>query len=426
MTAALGLYRAALAVLAPFAAPILRRRARAGLEDPARLQERFGHASQTRPAGSLVWLHAASVGEMGVALQLRDGLAERRGDLSFLVTTGTRTSAQLFASRRPAALHQYAPIDRRDAVRRFLAHWRPDLGVFIESELWPNLALEAEARGVALALVNARMSEGALRRWRSFRASAARLLKPFDPIFAADARTSEGLAGIIGRAAPALGNLKLAAAAPPADAAALAALRAEIGPRPIWLAASTHPGEDEIVLAAHREIVAARPDALLILAPRHPERGAEIAALAGAAPRRSVGAVVGPSPVYVADTMGEMGLFYRLAAVSLVCGSLLPTLRGHNPIEPAKLGSAILAGPHVSSFGDLFEALDGAGGIGRAGTADEIAAAVLGLWRDEALRERRTRAAAAAAEEGGPALAATLDALLARLPPSPTRTHAAA
>jgi 3-deoxy-D-manno-octulosonic-acid transferase len=313
-------------------------------------------------------------------------------------------------------------------VRRFLAHWRPDLGIFIESELWPNLALEAQAQGVPLALVNARMSEGTLRRWGGFKASAAHLLHAFDPIIAADARTAEGLSRLTGRSVPEPGNLKLAASAPPADAAALAALRIEIGARPVWLAASTHDGEEAVVLAAHRRILAAHPDALLIIAPRHPARGARVAALAGGAPLRSRGEAIGEAHVYVADTMGELGLFYRLVPVALIGGSLSPGLRGHNPVEPAKLGATILVGPHVDSFADLYEALERASGVGRVETADEVASAIADLWRDAELRERRTRAARETAEQGGPALAATLDALMSRLNPAgePKRAHAAA
>jgi 3-deoxy-D-manno-octulosonic-acid transferase len=420
---ALAAYRAATTLLGPFAGLWLAARVREGKEDPDRLGERFGRYAQSRPAGALIWLHAASVGESGVALQLIEALSAHEPALSFLLSTGTRTSADLVARRAPpCATHVYAPLDRADAVRRFLDYWRPDLGVFVESEIWPNLILAAQARGVLLALVNARMSPKSLRRWRRWRAAGARLLQAFSFVAAADARTAEALSEVRGAEAPALGNLKLAAPAPRVDPGARAALAADIGARPVWFAASTHEGEDEIVLDAHARLRAEAPEALLILAPRHPERGETIAALAGGAPRRSRFQPVGTAPVYVADTLGELGLFYDLAPVALVAGSLLPELKGHNPIEPARLGAAILSGPHVESFEDLFAELFAVGGAMKVADADAIADAVARLWRDDAVRETQTSAARAVLTHGADALDTTVARLAALLP----QAHSAA
>lgn len=411
------MYRGATAIAGLFAGAYLSARADNGKEDPARLGERFGRYAQTRPAGTLIWLHAASVGESGVALSLVEALAARDASLSFLLSTGTRTSAELVARRAaPRTTHVYAPIDRADAVRRFMTHWRPDLGVFVESELWPNLILAAEARGVPLALVNARMSPSSLRRWENWSAAGKRLLRTFRFVSVADARTSAALARLREAPVTTLGNLKLAAPPPRVDAGARAALAREIGARPVWLAASTHLGEDEIALAAHDKLRAEAPDALLVLAPRHPERGEGVAALAGNAPRRSRGDAIGAAPVYVADTLGELGLFYNLAPLALVAGSLLPHLKGHNPIEPAKLGAAIVTGPHVESFQDLFDALFAAGGAVKVGNADELAAAVARLWRDAAARERQLKAARDVTARGAEAFAETVAQLEALLP----------
>ncbi|MBI1187137.1 MAG: 3-deoxy-D-manno-octulosonic acid transferase [Alphaproteobacteria bacterium] len=423
---ALSLYRAGAGALAPALTAWLKMRTQIGKEDAQRIGERYGRTEIARPPGRLVWLHGASVGEMGVVLQLQHGLALRDPELSFLVTTGTRTSADLFKTRAPKALHQYAPLDRVACVQRFLAHWRPDLGVFVESELWPNLALEARAMGVPLALVNARMSEASLGRWRRMRASIRHLLECFDPILAADARTADGLSDLAGRDVPGIGNLKLAAAAPHVDEAALAALREAIGERPVWLAASTHEGEEDIVAGVHSRLRTRHPNALLIIAPRHPERGASVAQIAERAPRRSLGQPIGAAPFYVADTIGELGMFYRLAPVSVVCGSLQPGLRGHNPIEPAKLGSAIITGPHVESFSDLYDALAQADAAVTVETPQDLEAAVARLWADEAARTRLTVAALKAADAGAPALAATLDALSARLGVAHAPTQASA
>lgn len=416
------LYRGATATLGGFAGLWLNARARSGKEDPARLGERFGRSATPRPAGTLVWLHAASVGESGVALQLAEAMAATRPALSFLISTGTRTSAELVARRAsPRTRHVYAPLDRADAVARFLAHWRPDLGVFVESELWPNLILEAERARIPLALVNARMSPDSLRRWTRWRAAGARLLGAFRFISAADARTGETLGAILGRRVATPGNLKLAAPAPAIDGDARRALAAEIGARRTWLAASTHAGEDEIVLAAHARLRTQEKEALLIIAPRHPERGAAVAALADGAPRRSLGAPIGATPVYVADTLGELGLFYSLAPAALIAGSLLPHLKGHNPVEPAKLGAAVLTGPYVESFSDLFAALAAAGGAQTVRNADDLAEAVARAWRDEANRAQQCAAALEVVSRGASALEETVASLLSLAPAE--RTH---
>jgi 3-deoxy-D-manno-octulosonic-acid transferase len=415
---ALTLYRAAAAVLGGLAGFWLEARAAKGKEDPARLGERLGKYAKPRPPGQLVWLHAASVGETGVALQICEALSAR--DASFLLTTGTTTSAQIAARRGGERLtHVYAPLDRPDAVARFIAHWRPDLGVFVESELWPNLILAAKRNGVPLALVNARMSPASLARWRSWAKAGARLWKAFAFVHCADQRTAQVASALRGAPAPLLANLKLAAPAPPVDPGARAELAAAIGARPLWLAASTHEGEDEIALAAHRLLRARWPDALLILAPRHPERGAAIAARAEAAPRRSRSDPISAAPVYVADSLGEMGLLYDLAPVALVAGSLLPGLTGHNPIEPAKLGAAILAGPYVESFEAVYDTLAQAGGATNVCNAQEIAAAVARLWEDRSAHARQTEAARSAVAGGDAALKQTLAALCALLENAP-------
>lgn len=417
---ALAAYRTATALLGPFAGLWLRLRANVGKEDSTRLQERFGRYTQARPAGALMWLHAASVGESGVALQLIEAIAARQPEVSFLMTTGTRTSAALVERAAPVRTHHvYAPLDRRDAVRRFLAHWRPDIGVFVESEVWPHLILEAHAAGVRLALVNARMSIGTLHRWRAWRSAGRRLFGAFAFAAAADERTADVIARLRAEAPHMLGNLKLAAPAPPVDQAVRAALAAEIGGRPLWLAASTHAGEEEIVLEAHARLRRDFPEALLIVAPRHPERGEAVAALAGGAPRRSHGEKIGVASIYIADTMGEMGALYNLAPVALVAGSMLAHLRGHNPIEPAKLGAAIISGPHVESFEPVYAALHRANAAIFVGDARELAAAVAQLWGEEAARSAQTSAARAYVAQNDGVLDRTVDELLALLPRQP-------
>lgn len=414
---ALLLYGVATRLAGPFAGLWLGARARNGKEDAKRVGERYGRYTRERPGGALIWLHAASVGESGVALALIEALAARDVSLSFLISTGTRTSADLIAQRMPArTTHIYAPLDRRDTVRRFLTHWRPDLAVFVESELWPNLILETEAAGVPLTLVNARMSPRSLRRWESWSNAGQRLSRAFAWMSAADQRTGAALTRLRGSPVAVLGNLKLAIAPPRVDVGARTALAQEIGGRRLWLAASTHPGEDEIMLQAHASLRAAFPDALLIIAPRHPERGAAVAALAGGAPRRSRFEPVGAASVYVADTLGELGLFYDLAPCTLIAGSMLAHLKGHNPVEPAKLGCAIVSGPNVESFQDLFDTLVAADGVTIAPGSDVLAAAIAALWRDEAARTAQAEAARAVIDQGAMAMDATVAQILALLP----------
>lgn len=414
---ALSAYRAATTLLGPFAALWLNRRANQGKEDPARLGERYGRYKQARPSGALIWLHAASVGESSVAIGLIEALGARDPSLSFLLSTGTRTSADLVARRAPLRTsHIYAPLDSAGAVRRFLDHWRPDLGVFVESEIWPNLIIAAQQRRIPLALVNARMSPKSLNRWQSWPKAGARMLSAFGYVSAADERTAAALSRVRGLPVPQLGNLKLAMPAPRVDQGARDALTQEIGARPLWVAASTHEGEEEIVFAAHALVRAEAADALLILVPRHPERGAGIATLAGNAPRRSRFEHIGNAPVYVADTLGELGVFYDLAPVALVAGSLLPYLKGHNPIEPAKLDAAILTGPNVESFQDLFDALGAANGAVTVSDAASLADAVATLWRDDAARARQVEAARAVMAQGAEALDTTVAQLLSLLP----------
>jgi 3-deoxy-D-manno-octulosonic-acid transferase len=405
-------YRLATQLAAPFMTRMVRKRAASGKEDGARLAERFANAPIVRPDGRFYWLHGASVGECGMLLALQAELARRHPHAYFLMTSGTVTSAAMIAARAPArTIHQFAPLDTPAIARRFIAAWRPDMGVFAESDLWPNQILESQRAGIPLALVNARMSPRSLRNWRRMGRSARRLLSAFHFICAADRRTSAGLGAIVRAPINHKGNLKLAAAIHPPSAAARDGFSAQIAGRPTWVAASTHAGEDEIVLSAHARLREAHPDALLIIAPRHPDRGAAIAALAGDAPRRALGEAIGPAPVYVLDTIGELMALYAASPVALICGSLLPNLRGHNPIEPTSVGCAVISGPFVESFSDLYDDLFAAGGASLARNGEEIAAAIGLLWSHPHELARRVEAARGVLAQGHNALKETADAL---------------
>lgn len=425
LPAVLRLYHAGLVVFEPLAGAVLAWRRRQGKEDPERIGERQGRPGRPRPAGTLVWAHGASVGETLSLLPVVERLA--RLGLSVLVTSGTRTSAELLVRRLPpGAFHQFAPIDAPRYVRRFVEHWRPHLALFAESEIWPNTILELDRRGIPLFLVNGRMSERSFRRWARVPFAAEALLARFAVCLTQSAPDAERLARLGARRVATAGNLKFDVPPPPGDPRRLAALSGAVSGRPVWVAASTHPGEDEAALAAHRTAALRHPDVLTIIAPRHPQRGAEIAAAAESvglrAARRSEGAE--PSrglDIYVADTMGEMGLLYRLAPVVFVGGTLVPK-GGHNPIEGTKLGAAILHGPHTANAAEIFSALDASGGALRIEDALALGRAVSDLLGDEALVREMARAGSETVRALGGAVERTMGAIEPFLPA--TRTSA--
>lgn len=400
----------------------LSHRARRGKEDPARLGERRGEGAD-RPPGPLLWLHGASVGESQSALPLLEALAEARPDLQFLLTTGTLTAARLLEDRLPKALrprlrHRFVPLDVPAHVARFLDGWRPDAAVLIESEIWPNLILAAAGRGVPLALVNARVSAASARGWGRLPAVARRLFGAFDLVIAQTEEDAARLRALGAAGAQSWGNLKFAARPLPAPGPAMAALREAIGGRPVLLAASTHPGEEAQVAAAHGLLRERLPALLTILAPRHPERGPALVRELeeiGAVALRSAGELPGPDTAfYVADTIGELGLLYRLAGVALIGGSLVPH-GGQNPLEAARLGCPVLLGPHTDNFAAIAARMVEAGAalrVADSGALAEAAAAVL----TEADRVRSMTAAAAriAADAGAlpERMAAAIEALL--------------
>ncbi len=414
----LALYRGLTAAAGPLIGLYLRRRRSAGKEDPARFAERLGHAGRPRPAGPLVWVHAASVGEATSAVPLIGRVLDRRGDANVLMTTGTVTSARLMADRLPErAVHQYAPVDRPDAVRRFLDHWRPDLALWIESEFWPNLLGDTQARGVPCVLVNARMSDASFARWRRIPGLIAPLLAGFDLCLSQDARQAERLRSLGAVAVATVGNLKSAAAVLPADDAALEALDRATAARPVVVAASTHPGEEAIVAAAHRALKSGHRGLLTIIVPRHPARGDAIAAELRAAGlavavRSRDDPIEADTDIYLADTVGELGVFYRVAEVAFVGGSLVPH-GGQNPLEPARLDCAVVHGPHMFNFAAVAAAFAASGAAAVVRDADGLAGAVAALLDDAALRGERCALARAVAE----AEAEALDRVAAEIAP---------
>lgn len=374
----LALYRSATWLVSPLLPLWLRKRQRRGKEDAKRLPERFGKASLPRPAGTLLWVHAASVGEANAALPLIEALLQMHTRLHVLLTTGTVTSAALMAKRLPPrAFHQFVPVDTPQAVRGFIRHWRPQMALFIDSELWPNLISEAHASGCVMGLVNARMSERSHKAWTRLQPFIRALLGRFTLCFAQSREDAERLAKLGICAIQHTGNLKYDVPPFAFDKTDLAALQAATANRPVWVAASTHPGEEEQIVAVHEALKPVINNLLTVIVPRHAHRGASLLPLLAplGVAQRSAGELPGPDTgIYLADTMGELGLFYAFAQAAFIGGSLVAH-GGQNPIEALKSGCPVILGPHMENFASVACAMEqenacirvtGSAGLGKA------------------------------------------------------------
>jgi 3-deoxy-D-manno-octulosonic-acid transferase len=407
-------YRLLSAAAAPLAPTLLARRLKRGKEHPARLPERYGESRVPRPLGPMVWIHGASVGELLAVIPLIERI--RGKDFAVLCTSGTVTSARVAEQRLPkAVIHQFVPLDVPRFVQRFYDHWRPDLALFVESDLWPNLIITAKERNIPLILLNGRVSEQSFKRWRFTPGTIAALLRRFDLCLAQSAGHAERLRDLGAPRITTTGNLKLDVPEPPADAVELAALRAAVGDRVIIAAASTHPGEETALIEAHRRLRNTFPRLLTIIAPRHADRGPGIVEIANAAGLSTALRSRGKVPktdddIYIVDTMGELGLVYRLAPIVFVGGSLA-SHGGQNPIEPIKLGAAILHGPHVWNFSEIYAALDAAHGADPVADVGKLAVRIGALLKDANERNALVAAARETLKSLGGALERTLAAL---------------
>ena len=407
-------YRGLASLATPLARVVLARRLRRGKENPARLSERRGEAKIARPPGPLIWAHGASVGEMLALIPLVEGLRAR--NFHVLVTSGTVTSARLAEERLPpGVVHQFIPLDAPRFTQRFIAHWRPNLALLAESDLWPNLIMSCNAAGIPMILVNGRLSERSFTRWRYLPKTIGRLLGSFDLCLMQSDADAERYSELGAPRVNMTGNLKLDVPAPPVDANKLATMRALLRHRPLIAAASTHPGEEAVIIDAHRRLRQSFPGLLTIIAPRHPERGPGVVEIATAAGLNAISRSRGLLPdrgtdVYVADTMGELGLIYRLAPIVFMGGSLVRH-GGQNPIEAAKLGAAILHGPHVWNFADIYSMLDEANGAEEVLDVNKLVVRI-GAWlTDAAARKQVADAGLATVDHLSGALKRTLAAI---------------
>jgi 3-deoxy-D-manno-octulosonic-acid transferase len=410
----LRVYRKLSSAMVPLSPALINRRLKLGKEDPARVGERRGVSADVRPAGPLVWIHGASVGEVLAAAALIEKL--RALNLRILLTSGTVTSAAIVAKRFPAdVIHQYVPYDSPRYVARFLDHWRPSLALFIESDLWPNLILSSAARRLPMVLINGRMSQRSFPRWRRVSGTISALLGRFELCLAQSRLDGERFAALGSRNVTVTGNLKLDVAAPPADANKLERLMSVTRGRPVVVAASTHPGEEEILVETHKTLAGFFPKLLTVIVPRHADRGEAIARMIAAsglnaALRSREELPIAATDIYVADTMGEMGLFYRRAPIVFMGGSLVAH-GGQNPIEAVRLGASVVHGPHVFNFTDVYETLDAAGGARKADSQEALVKQLGQLLADPKVRDAQLAASERVVEQLGGALERTLTAL---------------
>ncbi len=392
------LYRLFSYSVSPFIGYWLKRRAALGKEDNARIRERLGHLSMSRPDGKLVWIHAASVGESSSVMPLIERLLAANDALHIVITTGTVSSAKLLSTRLPErTYHQFAPVDTPSSVKRFMRNLKPDAAIWVESEFWPNLLRETHKCGVPMLLINARLSERSYQRWRFFAGSFAHMMRCFTAIYAGSPTDKQFLHQLGVARVQWAGNLKYDADVLPSDPEKTGKVLGKIGDRHVWLASSTHAGEEAFIIDAHRQIREVYADILTIIVPRHPQRGEEIATLLAqhklTIARRSKGQVILPeTDVYLADTLGELGIFYRLAGVGLIGGSLVPH-GGHNPIEPAQLDCAIVCGPHMENFANIVADLQEAKALVQLATPDALAKEVLHLLRDHEAQDAMAKRA---------------------------------
>lgn len=393
------LYRFLTYAIHPLLLLYLRKRATKGKEDKSRLKERAGIASYPKQKEPSLWIHAASMGESISVLPFVQKITTAFPSLPIVFTTGTVTSARYLATRLPAqAVHQFVPLDTPQAVSRFLNHWQPFMALFVESELWPNMVYGNHARGGITWLLNARMSTRSFERWKRMPGTIAALLKKFETILAQTEKDAERFKALItySERVEYIGNLKLASPALACDEALLTSWKDNIGNRPVWVAASTHSGEEEMIAETHSILKDSYPDLLTVLIPRHAARGDSIRSSlqsnSAVAQRSKKEPITSATALYIADSMGELGLWYRLSSIAFVGGSLVAH-GGQNPLEPARLSCAVISGPYTHNFDAVYTDLRARNAVAEVKDALTLARTVDHLFKNPAEREQMIRLA---------------------------------
>jgi len=375
----------------------LLKRKKTGKEDARRFPERLGYAAFPRPKGTLVWVHAASVGEALSVLPIIKKLSARHEEVNFLLTTGTTTSAKLIESRLPdKAFHQYVPVDMPLAVRRFLKHWKPDLALWVESELWPNLVTQT-GKKCPMILVNGRISDNSYRKWQRYRSLGQQILSRFTLTLPQSNIDAERFEDLGARNVKYLGNIKFDAPALPSDSQKMGELISQVGERPVWLAASTHEGEEKMIANIHKELKEENPELLTIIAPRHPKRVSDIIKdikefELNVAIRSKEENIEEETDIYIADTLGELGVFYRLVPIVFIGGSLVDK-GGQNPLEAARLDCTIIYGPYMDNFKEIKSEIEDAHAAVCVNNKNNLQETVLELIKDHERQENLAKAA---------------------------------
>ncbi|SDP67684.1 3-deoxy-D-manno-octulosonic-acid transferase [Phyllobacterium sp. YR620] len=410
----LGTYRWIGAATFPIVGAYVAFRASKGKEERGRQGERYGVASVARPSGPLIWVHAASVGETSAVTPLVEAIVDM--DIHVVLTTGTVTSAKMVQERLgDRVIHQYVPLDLKPAVDRFLTHWQPDLAIICESEIWPMTILELGTRRVPQVLVNGRLSDRSFASWHKRPSIAEALFENLAHVVAQSDIDGERFRALGARPVTVSGNLKVDTAVPPVNHAELAAMQRMIGTRKTWAAISTHQGEEEIVAQVHHMLKARHRDLLTIIVPRHPDRAPEIAEAIEkmgmkVALRSKADQIEPDTDIYLGDTIGDMGLYLRLAEIAFV-GRSLTAQGGQNPLEPAMLKSAILSGRNVQNFRDSYQRLIKNGAAKLVRDKDMLAGAVNYLFNNPEERQVMIDAGLKTVEDMRGSLDRTLTAL---------------
>ncbi len=385
----------------PLLRALLNHRIKKGKEDPQRLSERMGKASMTRPQGPLVWVHAASVGEAQSALILIERLLNKQPELNALVTTGTLTSAELMQKKLPKrAFHQFYPVDNPDWVGAFLEFWSPDAVFWMESELWPNMLRGIGQRNIPCALINARLSPKSFKRWTMMKSSAKALLKTFSVILCQTDTDAAFYKELGAENVHVTDNLKFSASPLAVDAQTLAALKPAVSGRPLWVYASSHAPEELLAARVHEELKNKHKDLLTVIVPRHPERRDEIRSVLSETDLKVTFRGDAHTPptkktdIYVADTLGELGLFYTVSDIALIGRSLSGDGGGgHNPIEAAQLGCAVLHGPLIQNLQDIYDDMTASNASVQVDDEDELTVTLDKLLSDQTALEEQQHAA---------------------------------
>ncbi|ARN84505.1 hypothetical protein GQ61_03275 [Candidatus Nucleicultrix amoebiphila FS5] len=413
----LPLYRFISKTIAPwFIQQTLAERIKKGKELPERIPERKGYSSRPRPEGSLIWIHSASVGEAQIALTLIKNITKLRPEIKFLVTSVTVTSGQMLVKQLPSqAIHQFIPFDVPQWVNKFLDTWKPNLAIWIESELWPNFIEAVHAHNIPLLLINGHLSDKSFKRWGFARGFIRPLLEKFSSLMVQSSEQVQRFKSLGGVNPIATGNLKFAAAPLKCDLKKLKEFKSIVGNRPFWVAASTHDGEEISIIKAHQRVKKSFNNILTVIVPRHPERGPTLKAMMKqyglkVACRSTNDKLLNTDEIYLADTLGELGLFYNAANIVFVGGSLI-SIGGHNIIEPARLNCAILHGPHMHNARSVSVLFAKAQGSLEISDEQTLAEAIESLLRNESLRNTLAKNALRVAESEDQAMTRVIKTL---------------